>query len=108
MQAGAATSNEGCGGQSRLPLAVMAARLRRLRRGLPAVAAVMVEAGRMHVTEMVCRPAAWLTATRAMRPLSIQRSYNNKKSAAEMDGVVAWGWLVLPPQVATPPLTTLG
>jgi hypothetical protein len=38
---------------------------RRQRRHLPAEAAVVVMAGMMHVTVMVCRPAAWLTATSA-------------------------------------------
>ncbi len=106
-QTGAVTSDEGGCGQSRLPLAAVAAKWRRLQqRRLPAVAAVVVGAGRMHVTVIVFRPAAWLTATPALRPLSIQCSYNAKKSAAEMDG----GGLELagsPMQVATPPLTTL-
>ncbi len=103
-QAGAATSDEGGGGHSRLPLAAVAARLRRLqqrrwqRRRLPAVAAVMVGTGRMHVTVMACRPPAWLTAMCALRPLYIQSSYN----AAETDGG-GLGLAGSPTQVATPP-----
>ncbi len=66
----------------------------------------MVMAGMMHVTVMLCRPAARLTATRAVKPLSIHLSYSAKKSATEADG----GGLGLsgsPTQVAMPPLTLL-
>ncbi len=70
---GEATSDEGGSGHSRLPVAAVAARPRHLwrQRCLSAVAAVVVRAGMVHVTKMVCRPAAWLTATRGLRPLSI-------------------------------------
>ncbi len=53
--AGAATSNEGGGGHSRLSRAAVAARPCHLRRRLPTV---VVGAGRMEVTVMVCSPAA--------------------------------------------------
>jgi hypothetical protein len=67
----------------------------------------VVEAGRMHVNVMVCEPAAWLTATRALRPLSMQRPYSAKKSATEADGGVVLGLAGSPTQVAVPPLTML-
>ncbi len=111
-QTGEATSNKGGGGQSRLLLAAVAAgsrHLQQLRRRwwrLPAVAVVVVMAGMVHITMMVCRPAAWLTATRALRPLSIHCSYCAKKSVTEAnDGGL--GLAGSPTQVATPPLTTL-
>ncbi len=63
-------------------------------------------AGMMHITVMVCRPAAWLTATHALKPLSIHRSYSAKKSSTEVDGG-GLGLAGSPTQVATPPLTTL-
>jgi hypothetical protein len=68
--------------------AVAAKRRRLQQRRLPAVAAVVVGAGRMHVTVIVFRPAAWLTATHALRPLSIQRSYNAKKISSRN----GWWW----------------
>jgi hypothetical protein len=107
-QVEAATSSEGGGKQSRLPLAAVAARPRCLRRRRrPAVAAIVVEAGRMHINVIVCEPAAWLTATCALRPLSMQRPYSAKKSATEADGGVFLGLAGSPTQVASPPLTTL-
>jgi hypothetical protein len=98
-QAWPATSDSS--GQSGLWLAAVAALPRRLqrrrqrRRCRPAVAAVSVGAVKMQVTVMVCDPAAWLIATRALCPLSMQRSYSATKSALEMDGGVV-GWPVLP------------
>ncbi len=105
---GEATSDEGGSGHSRLPVTAVAARPRHLRRQwcLSAVAAVVVMVGMVHVTKMVCRPAAWLTATRGLRPLSIHHSYSAKKSATEADGG-GLGLAGSPTQVAMPPLATL-
>jgi hypothetical protein len=61
----------------------------------------------MHVDVIVCEPEAWLIATRALRPLSMQRPYSAKKSATEADGGVVLGLAGSPTQVAVPPLTTL-
>ncbi len=41
------------------------------------------DAGRLHVTVMICVPAAWLKTTRAFKPLARHRSYNAEKSAME-------------------------
>jgi hypothetical protein len=110
LQAGAAaTADGGCGCNWLSHAAVVATarpRLLRRRRRLPAVAVDVVEAGRMHVTVTVCKPAAWFNTTRAFSPLSMHCSYKAEKSAADMDG----GGLRQagsPTQVATPPLTTL-
>ncbi len=107
-QAWPATSDEGSSRQSRLWSAAVAARPRRLRRRRchPAVAAVTVGAGKMQVTVMVCDPAAWLIATRALCPLSLQRSYSATKSALETDGG-GRGLAGSPTQGTTPPLTML-
>jgi hypothetical protein len=111
-QAWPATSDEGSSGQSGLWYAAVAARPRRLRRRQwqrrcrPAVAAVTVGAGKMQVTVIVCDPAAWLIATRALCPLSMQRSYSATKSALETDGG-GHGLAGSLTQVTTPPLTTL-
>jgi hypothetical protein len=40
----------------------------------------------LHVTVMICKPAAWLNTTRAFKPLARQRSYNAVKSALETVG----------------------
>jgi hypothetical protein len=72
---------------------VVAARLchRRRRRGqrrLAPVVAAADDAGRLHVTVMVCIPATWPKTTRAFRPLTIHRSYKAEKSAMETAGCV--------------------
>jgi hypothetical protein len=108
-QAGAvATGDGGCGRNWLSHAAVAAAARPRLlqRRCLPAVAVDVVEAGRMHVTVTVCRPATWLNAMRAFSPLSMHRSYKAEKSAADTDGG-GLGQAGSPTQVPRPPLTTL-
>ncbi len=61
-------------------------RRRRRRRCLTTVAAVAEGVGRLHVTVMTCKPAAWLNTTRAFKPLARQRSYSAVKSALETVG----------------------
>ncbi len=64
--------------------------------------AVAEDAGRLHVTVMICVLAAWLKTTRAFKPLARHRSYNAEKSAMETAGCVV-------EQAGSPtlPLTTL-
>jgi hypothetical protein len=64
-------------------------RLRRCRwqrRRFPAAAADPAGTGKMHVRDRVWRPAAWLKATRALRPLAKHRSYSSINSAAVTAG----------------------
>jgi hypothetical protein len=72
---------------------VVAAHLRRRRRRqrrrrLAPVVAVAEDAGRLHVTVMVCIPVTWPKTTPAFRPLAIHRSYTAEKSAMETAGCV--------------------
>jgi hypothetical protein len=72
---------------------VVAARLhrrrrRRRRRCLAPVVAAAEDAGRLHVTVMVCIPATWPKTTRAFRPLAIHHSYKAEKSVMETAGCV--------------------
>ncbi len=59
---------------------------RRRRRLFPAVAADVAGSERKHVRVTVCRPAAWLKDTRALKPLSKHRPFNSEKSAAVTGG----------------------
>jgi hypothetical protein len=51
------------------------------RRRFPAAAADPAGTGKMHDRDRVWRPAAWLKATRALRPLAKHRSYSAINSA---------------------------
>ncbi len=66
------------------------------------------DAGRLHVTVMVCIPAAWLKTTRAFKPLAMHRSYKAEKSAMETVGCVVEqaGSSMLP--LATLPYVAVG
>ncbi len=64
-------------------------RLRRQRwrlRCFPAAAVDSAGTGKVHNSDNVWRPAAWLKTTRAFRPLTEHRSYSAVKSAAVMAG----------------------
>jgi hypothetical protein len=64
-------------------------RLRRWRwrqRRLLAAAVEPAGTGKVHDSDKVWQPAAWLKMTRAFRPLARHRSYSAVKSAAETAG----------------------
>ncbi len=64
-------------------------RRRRWRRRFPAATADPAGpagTGRVHDSDTVWIPAAWLTTTRALRPLARHRSYSAVKSVAETAG----------------------
>jgi hypothetical protein len=47
------------------------------------VVAAADDAGRLHVTVMICVPAEWLKTTHAFKPLARHRAYNAEKLAME-------------------------
>jgi hypothetical protein len=56
------------------------------RRRFPAMAVDSAGAGKVHDSDSVWRPGAWLKTTRAFRPLAEHRSYSAVKSAAVTAG----------------------
>jgi hypothetical protein len=75
------------------------------RRRFPAAAADPAGTGKMHDRDRVWHPAAWLKATRALRPLAKHRSYSAVNSAAVTVGCCSGG--VLFTALAPSPLALL-